>query len=423
MFDPKKAGEKITVLRKEKGMTQEELAEKVGVSSQAVSKWENGNAMPEVALLVMLSRILNCSVDNILHPEYYHINRPNYIHMLLPYADVAPYTGAWWPRSMAFPAVMTALKLFMGLEERRNYNNHQINDDQEYILQSGISTQAFGFSYYFKELNHECFNIHGFNYRTLPIGNKTNEEVMSIIKAQIQKGYPVIIKNNEYNANFLFITGYIGEGQILKAHEFMEGFEEKNCSMNPYEMSNIDNWLKPDMTIMLIEKANKRISIEKACKNALNSYCLLMSGKLNQETFIGPSTPELFRNYMGYGSEIYLRWIDVLRKEEKDNIDSLKGFSPQECILYESNYRTLGFLYMCKEYIKDIDKQSLNAAIDKYNTICEHSREIVGIIAEKSLADRCIGEKRAAIINYLIRSNEILCDAIFEIKKAIGYRE
>ena len=95
MFDVKKAGEKNAILHKEKGMTQEELAEKTGVSSQAVSKWENENAMPEVALLVLLSQILDCSTDSILNPVEYKINQPNYIHMLLPYEDVDPYTGAW----------------------------------------------------------------------------------------------------------------------------------------------------------------------------------------------------------------------------------------------------------------------------------------------------------------------------------------
>ena len=69
MFDVKKTGEKIAILRKKKGMTQEELAKKMGVSSQAVSKWENGNAIPEVALLVLLKKI----------PENnkYFLERPN----------------------------------------------------------------------------------------------------------------------------------------------------------------------------------------------------------------------------------------------------------------------------------------------------------------------------------------------------------
>ena len=51
--------------------------------------------MPEVALLVLLSQILDCSTDSILNPVEYKINQPNYIHMLLPYEDVDPYTGAW----------------------------------------------------------------------------------------------------------------------------------------------------------------------------------------------------------------------------------------------------------------------------------------------------------------------------------------
>ena len=182
MFDVKKAGEKIASLRKEKGMTQEELAEKLGVSPQAVSKWENGNAMPEVALLVDLSQILECSTDSILNPSDFKINKPNFIQMLLPYQDVAPYTGAYWPHGMAFPAVMTALKLFMGLEERRNYNNHQINDDQEYILQSGISTLAFGFSHYNKEFIHDCFQIYGFDYKTVTTNHRTFDEIIAIIR-------------------------------------------------------------------------------------------------------------------------------------------------------------------------------------------------------------------------------------------------
>ncbi len=50
-------GEFLFSLRKEKGMTQAELAEKLGVSNKAVSKWETNEAMPETGLLVPISRI------------------------------------------------------------------------------------------------------------------------------------------------------------------------------------------------------------------------------------------------------------------------------------------------------------------------------------------------------------------------------
>jgi transcriptional regulator with XRE-family HTH domain len=313
MFDVKMSGEKIAGLRKEKGMTQEELAEKLGVSSQAVSKWENGNAMPEVAVLVLLSQILDCSTDSILNPSDNKINRPNFIQMMLPYQDVAPYTGAWWPRSMAFPAVMSALKLFMGQEERRNFNQHQINDDQEYILQSGISTQAFGFSHYNADFIHDCFHIYSLDYKTVTTKHKSFEEIISIIRMQIQKGYPVIIQDKSNNAAFLFVTGIIANGQKIRAHEFVEGLDEKNCNMNPYDIEIMDNWHKPDMELLLLYHIDHKLSSEKACKKALNNYCRMMSGKWDKEEFVSKETPDSFRQFMGYGSDGYGSYINYLQ--------------------------------------------------------------------------------------------------------------
>ncbi|MDE6504944.1 MAG: helix-turn-helix domain-containing protein [Clostridia bacterium] len=59
-------GEFLYQLRKEKGMTQAELAEALGVTNKAVSKWETGEAMPETSLLLPISRIFNVSVDELL---------------------------------------------------------------------------------------------------------------------------------------------------------------------------------------------------------------------------------------------------------------------------------------------------------------------------------------------------------------------
>lgn len=62
----KKVGEQIAVLRKAKGLTQNELGERIGVSFQAVSKWERGEALPDVTLLPDLAKILETTVDFIL---------------------------------------------------------------------------------------------------------------------------------------------------------------------------------------------------------------------------------------------------------------------------------------------------------------------------------------------------------------------
>lgn len=59
-------GNRISKYRKEKGLTQEELAGKLGVSSQAVSKWENDASCPDISLLPQLCRILGISTDELL---------------------------------------------------------------------------------------------------------------------------------------------------------------------------------------------------------------------------------------------------------------------------------------------------------------------------------------------------------------------
>lgn len=62
-------GEKILKLRKEKGMSQEALAEKIGTSRQAVSKWENNQGFPETEKLLQLSNIFGVSTDFLLKDE------------------------------------------------------------------------------------------------------------------------------------------------------------------------------------------------------------------------------------------------------------------------------------------------------------------------------------------------------------------
>lgn len=62
-------GKRIAAMRHEKGLKQEELAEKLGVSSQAVSKWENDQTCPDISLLPKLARILGVSVDELLTGE------------------------------------------------------------------------------------------------------------------------------------------------------------------------------------------------------------------------------------------------------------------------------------------------------------------------------------------------------------------
>lgn len=59
-------GKRISAHRRRAGLSQAELAEKLGVTPQAVSKWECGNAMPDLDLLLELSHLYNVSINELL---------------------------------------------------------------------------------------------------------------------------------------------------------------------------------------------------------------------------------------------------------------------------------------------------------------------------------------------------------------------
>ena len=62
-------GSMVAALRKEKGMTQLELAEKMGVTDKAVSKWERNLSFPDTASIPKLAEIFNITVDELMQTE------------------------------------------------------------------------------------------------------------------------------------------------------------------------------------------------------------------------------------------------------------------------------------------------------------------------------------------------------------------
>lgn len=68
-MDANKIGAFIKELRTEKNMTQKDLAEKINCTDKAISRWETGKGVPEVSLLIPLSKTLNVSVNELLSGE------------------------------------------------------------------------------------------------------------------------------------------------------------------------------------------------------------------------------------------------------------------------------------------------------------------------------------------------------------------
>lgn len=66
--------EKLQILRKNKGYTQETLADKLGVSRQAVTKWESGQIYPDISNLIQISELMNVSVDYLVKDQDCAVN-------------------------------------------------------------------------------------------------------------------------------------------------------------------------------------------------------------------------------------------------------------------------------------------------------------------------------------------------------------
>ena len=155
--------EKLYELRRASGMSQEELAEKLGVSRQAVSKWESGATQPELSKLIELSKIYQVSVDALLSLE--HAKEQQDSSPAAPAAegaaqDTAEDAPAAKPdfrtfcaqhkKSIGGAAVALAALIAVGAHynSRINTLSTQVNDlrSQLYGVQSSLSNQINGIS-------------------------------------------------------------------------------------------------------------------------------------------------------------------------------------------------------------------------------------------------------------------------------------
>ncbi len=69
IMDQIKIGKFIATLRKEKDLTQEQLGEKLGVTNKTISRWENGNYMPDIEILSLLSKEFDISINELISGE------------------------------------------------------------------------------------------------------------------------------------------------------------------------------------------------------------------------------------------------------------------------------------------------------------------------------------------------------------------
>lgn len=408
MFDNVKAGQKIADLRKRMGLTQDELASRLNISPQAVSKWENGRTMPELSLLVELAEILDSIIDAILFPDNAHpAANANFEHILLPYAPIADFSGRTWPRSMAYPAMLQAVKLFMGLEEHRDPMGRQLNDDTEYVLQSAFTSICFGYSWGADDALDTGLSVYGLTGKLCRGTDCTEEDLIRLAVENILSGYPVIVLPWEYS-DMILATGSSHQGKVLKGLPFLDGDDEKNSVMSFQQLKSFPEWYakKPDM--LLIKPGSKPISVQEKCREALKKGLALLQ---NERRISDEPT-------VGYGTVIYDNWCRELQKESSQGMVDIECLSPHIFIHYEGKLRIKQFLELCMRLVDGLDNRTITAAISKYEEIISMCEKFLQGLQTPDTAGEA-NEKRKTLVAILQRSKELEMDALKEISSVI----
>lgn len=415
MFDAKKMGKQIAHLRKGHNYTQEQLAEELQISPQAVSKWENGKAMPEIPMLYEISRLFNCPIDKILNPSSCVLRNMgfNYEFVVKPRIPVADYSGPEWPKSISSASLLAAVKLFFGLEPRKDIKGRQINDDDEYILQSAIANICFGYSYAPDKYIHDSFLIYGLDYEAHSKSDYAENEFIALACEQIEHGYPVIIIPKEYTDTILAV-GFSDHGQTLKGLGFLDGDDQKNTRINFEQLNQYAAWYKIDCDMIIIKTSNEKMPLAKACNNALIRGITLLSN----DKHCGEDKMQ------GYGVVIYRNWCKLLREENQREAEQIECVFPHAFIHYENKLRTKQFLELCINIIPSIDKDLMTLAINQYNDIISSAAEIATIAHQRgSFSKDSLKGKRNHIIEMLRRSCEQEELALYYLRKAASCRK
>ena len=217
-------GKNLQFLRKmHNGMTQEELAEKLQVSRQTVSKWELDAAYPEISKIVELCQVFSCSMDNLIRE------------------DMNESEEAYFGTRVETVAEFRYVRYVVISQEPEEDAMHHI---QELASSLGISDpQIIGWDFPFlsqEQIN--VFHMHGYVAAwILPEGMNLKEATAEIMCQKEQK-YAVITIKDPFRAPFSLIpNGYktLGTYMQINGLEHKEDKDNISCFEKIYEREGI----------------------------------------------------------------------------------------------------------------------------------------------------------------------------------------
>lgn len=294
-MDTEKMGALIAKMRKEKGLTQKELADQLHVTDRAVSKWERGICCPDISLLEDLANILGVSISSLLNGEE---EVESAIKTTITYATESrkqktkQIVNQLLLTSMSFLLLFTLL-MFLNVE-RRFYQKYTTRVSSGGIfIQEASPGKAYEYEDIFDEVESKALKVlHN-------QGKYTNEEYEEIIE-YVRRITKDVQKNKElyYKKSLSFKEIY----QLACLEEFV--------SINSFDyypmISKTLQKYQPDVQIENLGEASIRRS-----SNVLNSYIDNIFSPILSNKEIGENAIYLISSKYHYYADVLSLIIEV----------------------------------------------------------------------------------------------------------------
>lgn len=256
-MDMKKIGGKIADARKCHGYTQETLAEKLGMSPQAVSKWETGAGLPEASTLVELSALFGISVDVLLQcgprdtiGDFMTRNLAAPCEMLL--CNI-PRISRWNPPEgcdMFYSAAAMLAAALCAVEARERGSSDPVSYvDINARFRELLHLMGFGYTFLWEDDRHvieELWRIndygdmarrvmryYGRDFLWIDAGTASPDELRRVLVWSVSHGNPVVMEWAGGIPEYSVVTGYKDGGDTLIGFTYCE---ECAASTNEFGM-------------------------------------------------------------------------------------------------------------------------------------------------------------------------------------------
>ena len=343
-----KIGNKLYELRKKASISQEEFADIIGTSRQAVSKWERDEAYPDIDKLILIAKYYNISVDYILNYETDELDVKKFISKLKEEINLGRY-----------------LIEYSEIEKwvYRYPNDYTlILNSSDYILKKGIVEK----NNFLLEKTIDFIN------KLLVLDKNLNNYSNESLKKTIAQIY-TLLKKPEEAKKYIIDNNLKNCGNILARCETMNKNYEKSLEILYeeylfYLSELIFNVQTQIYNLVCLKKLEEAYNLTKWIINYINSL-VMENNILSKANIINLITKVIIALLLNYDVKEEIQYIEKLLKNhnELDNTTkTFKNYYGLEEKLYVHTEHEESIIEILKRHIENIDKEEVEKILKLY---------------------------------------------------------